>query len=296
MKQYLPLRWLKFTESIFTFSVYRLTFSIPRMTNNFSIVIICKNEKGNIERVLESLAGVTDDIVVYDSGSTDGTLEVLQAFPVRVVQGQWLGFGKTKRHAVSLAHKDWVLSLDADEALDAELQQSLKALPLANKHVAYRIAFKNLLGEKHLRWGEWGGDQHVRLFNRTVVNWDEAIIHEKLIIPPNVTVQKLNGHVLHRTMKDTVEYSHKMVQYALLNAEKYYQQGKKSTWVKRWLSPQFAFARHYLFQLGFLDGWEGLLSARMTAFYTFLKYARLRELEKREMSNVRCETEDATPL
>ncbi|RYZ53746.1 MAG: glycosyltransferase family 2 protein [Chitinophagaceae bacterium] len=265
------------------------------MNNNFSIVIICKNEKGNIERVLQSLAGVTGDVVVYDSGSTDGTLESLQAFPVRVVQGPWLGFGKTKRHAVSLAQNDWVLCLDADEALDAELQQSLKSLQLTNSHVAYRFAFKNLLGEKHLRWGEWGGDQHVRLFNRTVVNWDEAIIHERLIIPSGVSIQQLKGHVLHRTMKDTVEYSQKMVQYALLNAHKYYRQGKRSTWIKRWLSPQFAFARHYLFGLGFLDGWEGLLSARMTAFYTFLKYARLRELERRQTSNVRRETEEVLP-
>ncbi|HEV7332610.1 MAG TPA: glycosyltransferase family 2 protein [Flavisolibacter sp.] len=250
------------------------------MNNNFSVVIICKNEKGNIERVLQSLAGIAGDIVVYDSGSTDGTLETLQTYPVRVVQGPWMGFGKTKRHAVSLAQNDWVLCLDADEALDSELQQSLKSLPLPNNNVVYRIAFKNLLGDKHLRWGEWGGDQHIRLFNRTVVNWDEAIIHERLIIPPAVTVQQVKGNVLHRTMKDTVEYSHKMVQYALLNAEKYFRQGKKATWIKRWLAPQFAFAKHYIFQLGFLDGWEGLLSARMTAFYTFLKYARLQELEK----------------
>ena len=250
------------------------------MNNSFSIVIICKNEKGNIERVLQSLAGVTDDIVVYDSGSTDGTLETLQMFPVRVVQGPWMGFGKTKRHAVLLAQNDWVLCLDADEALDDELQQSLKSMQLPDKHAVYRIAFKNLLGDKHLRWGEWGGDQHIRLFNRTVVNWNEAIIHESLIIPPAVTVQQLKGHVLHRTMKDTVEYSHKMVQYALLNAEKYFQQGKKSTWIKRWMAPPFSFIKHYIFQLGFLDGWEGLLSARMTAFYTFLKYARLQELRK----------------
>lgn len=248
------------------------------MNKNFSVVIICKNEKGNIERVLQSLVEVTDDIVVYDSGSTDGTLEVLQQFPVRVVEGPWMGFGKTKRHAVSMAYRNWVLCLDADEALDAALQQSLKNLHFEGDRIVYRLRFKNLLGEKHLRWGEWGGDRHIRLFNRTVVNWNEAIIHESLQIPPAVTVQLLKGYVLHRTMKDTVEYSNKMVQYALLNAEKYYAQGKKSTRLKRWVAPQFAFAKHYLFQLGFLDGWEGLLSARMTAFYTFLKYARLQEL------------------
>jgi hypothetical protein len=91
-------------------------------------------------------------------------------------------------------------------------------------------------------------------------------------------------------MKDTVEYSQKMVSYALLNAEKYYRQGKNANWVKRYLASPFSFLKHYIFQLGFLDGWEGLLSARMTAFYTFLKYARLHELGKTETSNVRRET------
>jgi hypothetical protein len=142
------------------------------------------------------------------------------------------------------------------------------------------------LGNKHLRWGEWGGDKHIRLFNRQVVKWDEAIIHESLQIPPTATVVQLKGHVLHRTMKDTVEYSQKMVNYALLNAEKYHRQGKRATWLKRFLAPPFSFFKYYIFQLGFLDGWEGLLSARMTAFYTFLKYARLHELWRERSSQV----------
>jgi hypothetical protein len=79
-----------------------------------------------------------------------------------------------------------------------------------------------------------------------------------------------------------VEYGNKMVKYALLNAEKYFRQGKRSPWFKRWFSPFFSFVKHYIFQLGFLDGWEGLLSARMSAFYTFLKYARLHELWKKK--------------
>jgi glycosyltransferase involved in cell wall biosynthesis len=248
------------------------------MNQNLSIVIICKNEKGNIERVLQSIVAVTDDIVVYDSGSTDGTLELLQSFPVEVHQGEWMGFGITKQHVVSLAKHDWVLCLDADEAIDEQLRQSLLTLSFGDTNTVYQIGFKNLLGNKHLRWGEWGGDKHIRLFNRQVVTWDDAIIHERLRIPDGFVVKPLKGFVLHRTMTDTVEYSNKMVKYALLNAEKYYRQGKKAGWIKRCLSPSFTFAKHYIFQLGFLDGWEGLLSARMTAFYTFLKYARLHEL------------------
>lgn len=259
----------------------------------FSAVIICKNEKESITKVLESLRGLTDDVVVYDSGSTDGTPDVVKAFGGRVHSGEWQGFGKTKGQAVALARYDWVLNVDADEALDEELQQSVRNLSLTDENVVYRAAFKNLLGEKHLKWGEWGRDKHIRLFNRRAVRWNDAVVHESLVLPPNATIVDLKGYVLHRTMKDTVEYSQKMVKYALLNAEKYFAQGKRSSWAKRYVSPVFSFWKHYVFRLGFLDGWEGLLSARMTAFYTFLKYARLKELEekvKRESPNVKQES------
>lgn len=262
------------------------------MSNQFSIVIVCKDEEGSIERVLQSIAGLTDDILVYDNGSTDGTLAILPRYPVRLHQGAWMGYGKTKKLAVDLAKYDWVLSIDADEALDETLQNSLRQLTFTDANIVYQLAFKNLLGDKHLRWGEWGDDKHIRLFNRTVVNWNDAAVHESLQIPSTAVVKKLPGAILHRTMRDTVEYSQKMVHYALLNAEKYFSQGKKSSWAKRYLSPSFSFLKHYLFQLGFLDGWEGLISARMTAYYTFLKYARLHELwqagdGKRQSSNGR---------
>jgi glycosyltransferase involved in cell wall biosynthesis len=250
------------------------------MNNKFSIVIVCKNEEGSIERVLKSIAGLTDDVLVYDNGSTDNTIPILHKYGVRVHQGEWLGYGKTKSLAVSLAKYDWVLSIDADEALDEELQKNLQTILFNDINTAYEIKFKNFLGEKHLRWGEWGHDRHIRLFNRSIINWNEAPVHEELIIPPSVLIRKLPGAILHRTMNNTAEYSNKMVKYALLNADKHFRSGKKSSWIKRYISPKFAFAKHYIFQVGFLDGWEGLLSARMTAFYTFLKYARLHELWK----------------
>jgi glycosyltransferase involved in cell wall biosynthesis len=247
--------------------------------NDISIVIVCKNEAGIIERVLQSIRSVSNDIVVYDNGSTDETVSILKKYGVRVHEGPWLGFGKTKQQAVNLAMHEWVLSIDADEALDPTLQEELKQLSLDDPKKVYNIRFKNFLGQKHLKWGEWGNDWHIRLFNRKYVNWDEAMVHESLQIPSDAPVVKLRGSVLHTTMKDTAEYGNKMVQYALLNAEKYHRQGKRSTWVKRYISPGFSFLKHYIFMLGFLDGWEGLVSARMTAFYTFLKYARLYELQ-----------------
>lgn len=248
--------------------------------NRFSIVIVCKNEAEILQRTLPGWQSVTDDIVLYDNGSTDNTLTIAKQYPsVHIHEGPWLGFGATKQKAATLARYDWIVSLDADEALDETLQQQLLALNLTDKKTVYDIGFKTFLGNKELKWGEWGGDHHIRLFNRKFVNWNDAPVHEDLIIPDDIKVQKLKGNILHYTMKDMAEYSTKMTRYALLNAEKYWAQGKRASWLKRYMGGRFAFIKYYLFQLGFLDGWEGLVCARMTAYYTSLKYARLYELQ-----------------
>lgn len=245
---------------------------------NFSVVIVCKNEADVIERTLKSLAGVTDDIVIYDNGSTDGTQQLVRQFNVQLHEGNWEGFGPTKTKANKFAKHDWILSLDADEAIDDELKNALINWQPENDKTVYDLRFKNFLGEKCLKYGEWGRDHHIRLFNKSSVKWDEAPVHEKLLLPAEVTVKELKGYVLHYTMKDIDDYSRKMRNYAMLNAEKYYKQGKKAHWFKLRLSPTFTFLNYYILKRGFLDGYLGYISARMTAYYTFLKYARLQEL------------------
>lgn len=245
-----------------------------------SVVIVCKNEAEVIGLTLQSLQGLTDDIVIYDNGSTDGTQALVKKYGVHLHEGSWEGFGKTKQKAVALARHDWILFLDADEELDEELKRSVETLQPGNEKTVYEAAFKNFFKDKHLRFGEWGTDYHIRLFNRKYVNWDEAPVHEQLVLPADISVQKLKGYVLHRTLKDLDDYKRKMVHYAELGAEKYYRQGKKGSWFKRRVSPVFTFLNYYLLKLGFLDGKEGFISARMTAWYTAMKYAKLKELVK----------------
>jgi glycosyltransferase involved in cell wall biosynthesis len=245
-----------------------------------SVVIICKNEEDVIGKTLQSLEGLCDDIIVYDNGSADNTIEQVKKFDIQLHQGTWEGFGKTKNKAIALAKYDWILSLDADEAIDQELKKSLLALKLTDVKDVYEIKFKNFLGNKYLKYGEWGSDKHIRLFNRKKTQWDDAPVHEELIIPEGAVIIKLNGHVLHQTMKDINDYAVKMVRYAMLNAEKYHRQGKRSSWFLIRLAPGFTFFNYYILKFGFLDGYAGYVCARMTAYYTFLKYARLRELNK----------------
>jgi len=248
----------------------------------FSVVIICRNEADVIGETLRSLDGLTDDVIVYDNGSTDDTVSVIRTFPVKLVEGPWEGFGKTKARAMAEAKHDWILSLDADEAVDEQLKLTLLHWQPEPVDTVYEIAFKNYLGDTWLRFGEWGADYHIRLFNRTRVHWDDAPVHESLIMPPGTKTRRLRGHILHRTMKDMEDYRNKMKHYARLGAEKYFRQGKKAGWIKRTLSPPFTFFQHYILKLGFLDGRKGWISARMTAWYTSMKYRNLREMQRQK--------------
>src|SRR4026207_2533651 len=121
-----------------------------------SVVIVCKNGANVIEETIKSFTGLTDDILIYDNGSNDGTQEIVKLSNARLVEGSWEGFGKTKNKANALAKYDWILSLDADEAIDEELKENLLKQDLADETKGFEFKFKNFLGNKWLRYGEWG--------------------------------------------------------------------------------------------------------------------------------------------
>ena len=247
-----------------------------------SVVIICKNEEEKIGRTLQSLQGLTDDVVVLDNGSTDNSKNVVLASGARLIEESWQGFGKTKDKATGFAKYDWILNLDADESIDEELKNSLLNAELQDENEVFEIRFKNFLGDTYLRFGEWGSDRHIRLFNRKRVNWNEAIVHEGLVLPSEISIKKLRGFVLHYTVKNEAEFAAKMLRYGRLNAEKYARAGKRSSWIKIHLAPMFSFLKYYVFKLGFLDGYAGFVCARMGSYYTRIKYARLLELNRGE--------------
>lgn len=245
-----------------------------------SVVIITKNEAPVLEQTLQAVATFTNDIVIVDSGSTDGTTNIAERMGARVIRTEWLGFGATKNLGVDAARYNWILSIDADEQPDLHLLEAIKHLDLSSTKVVYRLMFKTYLGKKLILHGEWGKDAHVRLFNREFVRWNDAEVHEQLIIPTATITRTLPGFIHHFTVKDVADYMTKMTRYAVLSGDKYFKQGKKASWVKRYLAPEFSFMRNYIFKLGFLDGWEGYLIARVTAHYTLAKYARLHELNR----------------
>ncbi len=250
-----------------------------------SIVIIAKNEAHIVANTLRSLQGLSDDIVVVDSGSTDGTQDICRNLGAQVITTAWLGYGPTKNIGIHAARHDWVLSLDADEAIDNTLYQAILQLPRASETTVYNIRFKNFFCGKWLRYGEWGTDKHIRLFNKKRVHWNDAPVHETLIFPEKITVAVLPGYVLHYTVSNLDQYISKTVQYARLNARKYANQGKNASRLKLYTSPFFTFLNNYVIRLGFLDGYEGYLTAKTTAWYTFLKYAYLRAIRRQTQND-----------
>lgn len=246
-----------------------------------SVVIVCKNEAHIIGQSLAGIAGLTDDIVVYDNGSTDGTQEIVRRSGARLIEGSWEGFGKTKNKANALARYDWILSLDADETTDEELKKILLQFDPPDEKNIYEFRYKNFLGKKWIRHGDWGYDKHIRLFNRRMVSWNEAEVHEALILSPGSKKLTMNGYIEHRTAASLDEYREKLLDYAKLNSVKYFNQNKKAAGIRIFISPVFSFIKSYLWRLGFLDGSEGFHIARIFAVYTSLKYKGLRELNRK---------------
>ncbi len=248
--------------------------------SQISTVIICRNEAHIIGKTIAAAFQFTDDVVVVDSGSTDGTQQLVAATGALLLEAGWEGYGSNKNKGVAMAKYDWILSIDADEIVDDILAKQLQTLTLTDQTIVYNILFRVFLGNTMIRYGEWANDSHIRLYHRKQAGWNKASVHEALQLPDSVKVITLEGYIHHYTSKDIHDFSLKTVNYAMLNALKYHQQGKKAGWVKCHAAATFSFIKNYFFRLGFLDGEAGFMVAKMNACYTWLKYVRLRELNR----------------
>jgi glycosyltransferase involved in cell wall biosynthesis len=250
------------------------------MNDRISVVIICRNEAHIIGKTIAAAQHVSDDVVVVDSGSTDGTQSIVNALHARLIETVWEGYGPNKNKGVAMAMHDWILSIDADEIIEDALIAELQNLVFTDNNIVYNIRFRAFLGDKMIRYGEWKNDQHIRLYNRKHCGWNEAAVHEGLVFPENTKVRTIKGYIHHYTSRNIADFAAKTVNYAMLNAQKYYERGKKAGWLQYRMAPAFSFVKNYLLRFGFLDGEAGYTVAKMNAWYTWLKYTRLRELHK----------------
>lgn len=237
-----------------------------------SVVLICKNEAEVIAGTILAAQKVSTDIVALDSGSTDGTQDILQKLNVRVIHEAWQGFGPTKNKAIQSAQHDWILQIDADERIDDTLAAYIAETNPPDEFTVYNMRFRNYLGKTPLMHGEWGTDKHIRLFNRQTVQWNDAEVHEELLLPPGAKMITPPGFIHHVTATSRQEMRKKMEYYAQLGAQKYRAQGKKFSVLRMLFSPVISFEVNYFFKLGFLDGRAGWAVACESARYTWLKY------------------------
>jgi len=241
-----------------------------------SATLITFNEERNITRAIESLR-CCDEVVVVDGGSTDRTVELASNLGARVIENPWTGYAEQKNFAARQAAHDWILSLDADEALsealEAEIWRLKKDGPEYDAYNMPRMA--QYLGRWILHSG-WYPDRKVRLYDRRKARWPGKYVHERVEVDGRVG--RLQSNLLHFTCSSLSEHLKTMERYTTLAAEEIVSQQRKIGYRHLLLDPPWTFFRTYFLQRGFLDGAEGLAIAYTAAFYNFLKYAKARNM------------------
>lgn len=250
-----------------------------------SAVLITLNEESNIARCLASLDFV-NEVVIYDSGSKDRTLDIAQQMSLfasgrvqlKVIKGEWLGFGPTKNKATALATNPWILSVDADEVISPELKQELLHLPL-QAETSYLIPRRSFYLNRWIDHGGWYPDYQLRFFNKTNWQWDAAPIHEKVVpAKDSFTKIKLQNPMHHFVFKNIEHQVQTNNRYSTLQAEKMFNEGQAFSWFHFLTKPHVKFIENFYWKLGFLDGWAGFVIAVSSGYSVFLKWAKLKEL------------------
>ena len=246
-----------------------------------SATIITLNEERNIARAVESLKPCVDEIVVVDSGSSDRTCEIAAELGARVVREDWRGYAEQKNFAAGFAAHDWILSIDADEELTPELAAEIHALRGTGDHsdiagwTMPRLA--RYLG-RWIRHSGWYPDRKLRLYHRGRGTWKGERVHESVEVTG--AAGELRSDLLHYTCDSLNQHLLTIDRYTSLAAQAIAESGTQVRFRRLVTEPPWTFIRSYFFQRGFLDGTHGFVIAAMAGFYTFLKYAKAREMAR----------------
>ena len=255
---------------------------MPATRQPLSVAIITLDAASQLEACLQS-AAFADEIVVVDSGSTDGTQALAERHGARVIQQDWLGFGPQKQFAVEAARHDWVLCLDADERVTPALQMAIEsALEIGQNSAstaaaphAYRFPRCNRFLGRYLKHGEGYPDWSLRLFDRRYARWSDDAVHEKVV--SDGTIGTLAGDLLHDSAESLSSYLTKQNRYTSLAADMALAAGKRSSVGRVALSPLVRFIKFYFVRQGFRDGLPGFVHIAIGCFNSMIKYAKMLE-------------------
>jgi glycosyltransferase involved in cell wall biosynthesis len=263
---------------------FLIPLGIVKTSMRLSVIIITRDEVHRIGRAIDALA-FADEIVVLDSGSTDGTREVARAAGARVEQtDDWPGFGRQKNRVLDLARGDWILSIDADELVTealadaileairppfAEVEADADADANVQAPVAWWIERRSRWCGRPVRFGDWRRDRVLRLFRRGAARFSDDIVHERVVC--DGIHGQLAGWLWHDTVDTPEDGTEKALRYARLGAERLRQRGRGGRWSALWHAGG-GFVRGYVLRLGCLDGLAGWAIASTNAYATWLRY------------------------
>jgi glycosyltransferase involved in cell wall biosynthesis len=243
-----------------------------------SVTIVTRNEAADIGEALQSVAWA-DERIVVDSHSTDETVALARAQADRVEVRDWPGYIQQKNYAASIARHDWILSLDADErvtpALASEIRRLLNADPPC---VGYRIPRVTWHLGRWVRTTDWYPDVQLRLYDRRSAEWTGRYVHES--VKARGPVGRLNGELQHFAYRDIADHLETIDRYTTYAARQMYEDGRRAGFLEIASHPPLAFLRNYIARGGIRDGVPGLIISGLNAYYVFLKFAKLRELQQ----------------
>lgn len=244
-----------------------------------SVLIATKDSEDTIERCLESVKDIADEIIIVDSGSTDRTLEIAKKYTDKIFYKEWINAGIQYNYLLSLASGDWTFSLDSDEELSEELKNSIKhVLNSPNPKDCYAVSRKTYYLGKFLDY-VWYPEWRIRLAKKGKLKFEERV-HSKAICSGEVG--RLKGDLYHYSFKNLKHHFDKNIKFAIFMAEYMHQNNKKFRFSKMIFNPIWYFVKYYFIHKGFLDGIRGFIACSMGSFYVFMKYAFLLEIELKE--------------
>ena len=244
-----------------------------------SAVIITLNEEKNIERCINSAFKVCDEVVVIDSYSTDKTVEISEKCGAKVVQQVWNGFAKTKNAGHQIAKHGFILSLDADEELSPLLIKSILK-EKENLKAAYSFNRLNFYRNIPVRRCGWYPDKKIRLFPKELCSWQGDFVHETLNVDPSLRITHLKGDLYHYTIENVQQHRSTIEKYATLSANELVSKKKSISILKPYVSYLSMFVKKYFFQLGIVEGANGLYISHYSALSRFLRYKKALTLQK----------------
>ncbi len=249
---------------------------------NISVVVITLNEEANIGRCLDSVKDIADEIVVVDSFSTDRTEKIVKEQGGKFFQNQFVDYVAQHKFADQKATYDHILTLDADEALSKDLVESIRNIKKYWKHDGYSMNRMTNYCGKWIKHSGWYPDIKLRLYDRRKGKWMGKKIHERFTLVEGATKGHLNGDLFHYSFSSIAQHVNQANKFTDMTALAAFEQGKKSGCMKIFFAPIFKFIRDYFLNFGFMDGYFGFVICQISANATFLKYVKLKQLNKEQ--------------